>query len=363
MVFGINQSELSNNVPIRLAVLVLVAVVLFFSPDLRESHAVFTLNFTPDDGSYTSTGDDNNYSCWSVTGISNFNCDNQTYDTYWDGTQMRNADGGDALNGAHMDGTAMYQRQFSSGGKNYYQVIIGKAGDDFRLEYMIEASTSYQRYDGDWAGSASTGSDNSESNATYGMRNPYDANSALHGTGTGNPTRIIMRQILDDGLTYNEFLKDAFDKKPLMKQTIVDADISMEYTLDMRSKTYSDNTPITTAERINKTFLTTNNAANQGDFDSTGATMTPSSMTQGVDNLSAGAFTYTAGGSNGGADGTYTYYDEKGSQDFAGYQPSDKDYSVFCIDTQNVNWSGNGACVNASGSSGGRRGGGGWGGW
>ncbi len=361
MLFGFNYSVFCNKYPLRLAVLAFVALVLFFSPSLRDSQAAFDLNFDDTESGYTSTGDDNNYSC-NVDFRTNFNCDDQTYERFWNGSSMQNADGGDALTGAHLDGTGMFQRQFNTGGKSYYHVIIGNAGDEFRLEYMIEASTSYQRYDSDWAGSASTGSDNSEGNATYGMKNPYDANSALHGTGTGNPTRIIMRQVLDDGLTYNEFLKDQFDKKPLMTQTIVDADINMEYTLDLRSKTYSDNTPITQAERVNKTFLTTANAANQGDYDSTGAVLTPTNMVQGVDNMSAGAYTYVAGGSNGGADGTYTYYDESGAEDFSGYQPSDKDYSVFCIADQNVNWSGNGACVNGSGQSS-RRTGGGWGGW
>lgn len=137
----------------------------------------------------------------------------------------------------------------------------------------------------------------------------------------------------------------------------------MDYTLDMRNKTYSDPTPIDHANRINQTFLVGNTAANQGDYDSTGGVITPIFFREGSDDISAGAFTYSAGSSFGGSDGTYTYYQSDGTTvDPTGFQPAGLDYSVFCIPSQNVDWSGNGACANGDGSGGGS-GGGGWGGW
>ena len=219
--------------------------------------------------------------------------------------------------GSHDDGSSAYQRMFSYGGKNYYHVIIGDSTtDDFYLEYMIEASSSWGWYSGNGQASASAYTAGSisfcgTSTCEYNMVNPYDTNATDYqktGTGTGNPNRVVMRQILDDGETYNEFLKDQFDKKPLIVQTITNPNISMNYTLDMRNKTYSDSSPIDPANRINQTFLIGDTPANQGDYDSTGAVITPIFFREGNDDITAGAFTYSTGSSYGGSNGLYTYY-------------------------------------------------------
>lgn len=350
--------------------------LLLLSPTLRDSKAAFELNFNPNTTtghSYSSTGNDFNYSCNMSFGA-NFNCSTGGF-----GSDFQDF-------GSHDDGTSAYQRIFSYGGKNYYHVIIGDVGDSFRTEYMIEASSSWGQYWGGWGGgpaSASAytaGSLNGCSTNTceYNMINPYDANATDYqrtGTGTGNPNRVVMRQILDDGESYNEFLKGAsaggdssayFDKKPLIIQTITNPNISMNYTLDMRSKTYSDPTPIDASNRTNQTFLIGDTAANQGDYDSTGAVITPIFFREGNDDITAGAFTYSVGSSFGGSNGTYTYYEADGvTVNTTGFQPVGKAYVQFCIPGQNVDWSGNGACFNGTGGSGGWGGGGmgGWGGW
>ncbi|ALP53352.1 hypothetical protein Tel_09400 [Candidatus Tenderia electrophaga] len=338
-------------------VLALATSLLFLSPALRDTQAAFELNFDPttnNDHNYSSTGNDVNYSCGMSFG-SDFNCGGG-----WGG--------GTDENGAHLDGTAAYQRMFSYGGKNYYHVIIGDSTtDDFYLEYMIEANSGWAEYNNDFAASASTGNNSSTSNREFNMINPYDSDSSRTGTGTGNPNRVIIRQVADDGTTRNEFLKDQFDRKPLITQTMSDPNptegITQEYTLDMRGKTYADNTPITENERTNRTILIGDTAANQGDYDDTGAVITPTFFREGSDSISAGAYTYSTGSGYGGSNGTYTYYQKDGvTVNPGGFQPVNKDYSVFCIQGQNVDWSGNGACTNGDGGGGGR-GGGGWGGW
>ena len=360
--FGRKHSSLKTQ--IQLSLFALTAALLFFSPDLKNSQAAFTLNFIPDDGSYTSTGNDTNYSC-NMSYISDFNCDSR---------------GSFDESASHDDGTAAYQRVFTSGGKSYYHVIIGDyTQDTFYMEYMIEASGSWGQYDGrsDMLASASAypaGSISScgTSSCERNMNNPYDTNSTDYqktGTGTGNPNRVIMRMILDDGVTYSEFLKDQFDKKPLIHQSMTDntpsEGITIDYTLDMRNKTYSDNTPIDHSDRTNQTFLVGDTAANQGDYDSTGAVATPISFREGNDDITAGAFTYTTGSGFGGSNGTYIYYLADGvTVDNSGFDPTGRSYVNFCIESQNTDWSGNGACKNGSGSGSGRSGGwGGWGGW
>jgi len=359
----------------QLTILVVVGGVLFFSLGMHDSQAAFELNFDPDKTnghSYTSFGNCENYSI-NMSHFADSRCSNFT------------------LAGDHDDGTAAFQRVFTNGGKTYYHVIIGDylAGDTFLLEYYIEAvsGTTYRgsgpRNASAYTNTADMNCSNSTTDCLYNMANPYGADSGLGGTGTGNPTRVVMRQVLDDGITYSEFLKGAgdangdglyddssayFDKKPLISQKINEAGvISAEYSLDMRSKTYSDTTPVSETEKTNQTFILDGlNAANQGDYDSTGVTQTPTNMADSTGVVvDGGAYKYTDGTSFGGSYGDYTYYLSDGvTEKTLQTQPYDRDYSVFCIQEQNVNWSGNGACANGDASAGGGgRGGGGWGGW
>jgi hypothetical protein len=338
------------------------AALLFFSSGSHDSEAAFTLNFIPDESNYTNSNDNPNFSCNNVPGVADFNC----------GSGGR---GDFDLGGSHDDGTAMFQRVFTNGGKTYYNVVIGDyTQDSFYMEYIIEANAGWGTYDnrGDTPASASAYTAGSIGNCStttcaFGEISPYSPDTSHNGNGSGNPNRVIMRMVVNDGITHNEFLKDQFDKKPLITQNMLDPNptngISMEYSIDMRSKTYSDPTPIASADRINRTFLIGDTAANQGDYDSTGAVPTPISMIQTNDDITAGAYTYTTGSSFGGSDGTYTYYLADGvTVDPSGFQPTNVDYSVFCMTGQNVDWSGNGACTNGNGGGGGR-GGGGWGGW
>jgi len=345
---------------LEVSAMALAAVLLFFTPHLKDSQAAFELNFDPSTNtgvSYTSQFNNSNYSCGMSFG-SDFNCSSGMFG------------GSFQLSGSHDDGTSAYQRMFTYGGKTYYHVIIGNSTTDtFYMEYMIEASTSWATYNGfnGFAASASTGDNSSQSTRTFNMDNPYDPTSSKTGTGTGNPTRVVMRQVLNDGINYGEFLKDQFDKKPKITQVTNDTNpaegIFLEYTLDMRNKTYSDQTPITANDRNNRTILIGDIAGSQGDYDSTGVLPTPAEYIQGTDKISAGAYTYTAGTGYGGSNGTYTYYQlDAVTVNPSGFQPVNLDYSVFCMPSQNVDWSGKGACTNGSGSGGGW-GGGGWGGW
>ncbi|MBI3773258.1 MAG: hypothetical protein HY272_11235 [Gammaproteobacteria bacterium] len=69
-----------------------------------------------------------------------------------------------------------------------------------------------------------------------------------NGNGSGNPTRVIMRQV-DKSATgaYQEFLKDRIDHKPLIYQSVNDPveGYSAIFQVDMRNRTYSDTTALT----------------------------------------------------------------------------------------------------------------------
>ena len=309
---------------------------------IPDTRAQFTLNFTPDDGSYVNN--DAYVSC-NMSYIASANCSGWEFN----------------LNGSHDDGTAFYQRMLTdSQGDLYFQVIVGDYNvDNFVVEYFIQADGANDGnwFDGGWSGdiarSASTGD---PGDRLFNMTSPYDPDTSKTGSGSGNPTRVIMRQIMSDAEINSEFLKDQFDRKPLITQTINDGNVDVTTRFDMRGSTYNDLAPInSTTDFVNSTtLLGSDKFGQEGDNN-------VAQDAQIVD-LNAGGFTYTPGtGANdfGGSNGLYNYIDDGSGPDV---QPANKDYTSFCDSAQNVDWSGNGACINGDGSGSGGMGWGGWGG-
>ncbi len=350
---------------------IVAAVSLFISSGIPDTNAEFALNFKPltSGVTYQSWGDDDengHFSCNEMSFQSNRNCK-------YDETDY-----------AHDDNTPMYQRIFRSttpgatNGKYYWHVIIGDYYDQgnnptntqgFYLEYIIEASSG-NRFDDHigTAASASTTWVSGNTGENIGGLEVYDSgtNGTYTSSGYANPKRVIMRQIMEDGETRSTFLKDSFENKPFISQTVVDykvtdpsTNVDNEFTLDMRMIDYDtyDNTGVIMNNITN--LSGGNEAANQGDYDTTDATYTPHMFNQEDAVVTAGKFTWTTGSGNLGAKGTYTYYNEDDTVNASGFQPHDKNYSQFCDPSYNVNWSGRGACKNPNG------GGEGWGkfGW
>lgn len=357
------------------ALQVIAAVGLFLAPGAPDTQAAFELNFQPltSGASYQSFGDNDETAAFScnMSFQSDQNCRQDDQEI---GRENNWAD----------DSTPMYQRLFRStagdatNGKYYWHVIIGDYQNQannplnttgFYQEYIIEANSG-RRMDDSISTSLSASATWTSSNTAenIGGITVYDTgtNGGTTTSGQGNPTRVIMRQIVEDGETRSTFLKDEFDKKPLIVQTVVDykitdpdTNVDNKFTIDMRALTYdsADNTGIYVENITNLSGGA--EAANQGDYDTTDATYTPHFFNQEETTVSGGKFTWTAGSGQLGADGTYTYYSADGSLNPSGFQPTDRNYSGFCDPSQNVNWSGSGACKNPGG------GGDGWGrfGW
>ncbi|MFC1747445.1 hypothetical protein ACFL2V_01420 [Pseudomonadota bacterium] len=229
-----------------------------------------------------------------------------------------------------------------SNGKQYWHVVVIDPFNDFMQEVFIEtaAGVEYGTADGgytinkshpvvqpEWVtyydipGSASGGGLNDYNllgASQYEGGNQSRIFSANAGNGTGDPRKVIIRQVLDDGQIQMEFLKDKYDKKPKITQTLKNANIDMYFELDMRNLDYvSEQT--TAGTMINQISLT--GPGSPGDiasFDSTKAQALHKSR------VSAGKFIYvepdpfTSGltpenGHAAGSGGTYTY--EGGSYD------------------------------------------------
>lgn len=388
--------------PVKITQIIALGLCLFLLPAVPSSQAEFNLNFKPDEkinGGASTTGvsysnNDAYVSCY-ISYLTSANCGNQ-------------------ISGSHDDASGFYQRMFqdTTTSKWYYQVIIGDyyAGDNFALEYIIEASSSYgSAYSGSIYRTASAYNGTTAfntSNQLYNTVKPYDvtgSDSLKTGTGTGNPTKIIMNLFLKDADTEMAFLKDSFANKPLISQITKNGntdnggtygagftgnatDMVSTVILDARALDHNSMSTIPvvatdtiidfaaatgiTAGTVRHTNVTKKAGAgitNTVTLGGAGIFGTAGDYNYAADNQhsnpTAGRYTYTAGTEEGGSNGTYTYVDAANGDVF---NPAGINYADFCDPIQNPNWSGVGACKNKDGTGGGggnTRGAGHGGGW
>jgi len=97
-----------------------------------------------------------------------------------------------------------------------------------------------------------------------------------------------------------DFLKDKFDKKPRIMQTLVTNDMLGEFSVDMRGLTYADNS---TAAPIINTLTVTGQPTTFPALTSTWDMAVDAQQSA----TTAGMFTYTTGSSRGGSYGAYNY--------------------------------------------------------
>jgi len=284
------------------------------------------------------------------------------------GMSDQNCSGGFSfLNASHDDGTAFFQEELldSADGQRYFHVIVGDfAADEMALEYFIKANSGSNTWASGWSGSGNIGASHSLGQAGNGaaaVDKPYSADSTLTGTGSGNPESIIMRQLVTDSTDpafSMDFVKDRFLYKPKLIHTNGGAGGFIASTvIDMSNKLYSDITPIDESADFDNFMVLTDPLKNGTEGDYNVDTMGD------IREFRAGGYTYTPGTGTGGAGGTYSYIDPTEDANPA-YDPLNADWVSFCDISQNVDWSGNGACTNGDGTGGGwGGGGGGWGGW
>lgn len=318
-----------------------VTVILLCLP--LQTYAAFQLNFAPvqnpgssdfPQGGYLNTG--NPFDCPNVN---NPDCAN--------GEQMST------------DPSLFFYERVDG----YWHIIIGDPDQGFAQEMytpvaglFVSNSGGHEailfRFSGNLEQWSGNGWDPLEFNQkTYG---PEEV--SFSGNGTGNPTKVVIRQVLgegtlettgvadieqwncDSGGFCQEFLKAKEGFKPLISQTYSDADITTNFQLDMSDISYTDiltptpmiNTLVITAPGIpaHPSFV---NAPNPNSFD-----MNTDSQDSVV---SAGRYIYTVGSgwhNDGDGDmfyafgeGTYEYVD--GVSDFH----MDTDWSAFYDATQN----------------------------
>jgi len=146
-------------------------------------------------------------------------------------------------------------------GKLYYHIVMGDQADGFIQEVFIEARGADYGYNTLYSVPVMTASFGGESIAipssasggtdvdvvmfdnltnrpimdSNGHR-PLDAGS---GSGTGDPNRVIMRQLVSDGEIMMDFTKSKYDRKPKITQLLnVPGDITQIFEVDMSNLTY-----------------------------------------------------------------------------------------------------------------------------
>lgn len=193
-----------------------------------------------------------------------------------------------------------------SNGLEYYHMIIGDPADGFVQEVYIQRSASFGVFGTGWdvqggvggLSSASGGAPDDNDGESGNGTDPLDITALATGTGSGNPNRVIMRQIVNDGEMSMEFLKDKYDRKPVIAQSLDAPDITSSVVIDMRNSTYSDMN--TTGTMLNTMSLLGPDAPqDQANFD-----MANDAQNSFVD---AGRYTYTTGAGPGGSGGSYNY--------------------------------------------------------
>ena len=190
-------------------------------------------------------------------------------------------------------------------GASYKTYVVGDINSDFYQEVIIQKG--FGTFQGD-TGTASGG-------GGRGAANQIDPLSFAGGTyaqtgnASGNPTKAIIWQINKSQDMVLDFLKDKFDKKPRIIQSVVSTGgFSAEFSIDMRAIGYSDNT--TVAPVINTQSM---------DDPFGGATPMAWDMAQdaqaGHYGTDAGQYTWTPGSGRGSSEGTYTYVSGAGAYD------------------------------------------------
>jgi len=236
-----------------------------------------------------------------------------TIDCNRGGAESRCAFGGN--DNSYFDPTPFLQEVVMIDGVRYYHMLIGDPASDFAQETYIQASDCcYQRsgnYD-PFPKSASNG---------RGLAN---------GSGTGNPTRVVMSNMVRDAELTQLFLKDSLLFKPVITQSVVNAEVRMDFQVDMSALDYSTmDAPGVVSNRFE---LLVDNFEDKGDYDNAIIPAFFSDKSLVNQTVNGGQYIYTTGPDQGGSGGVYTYWDGGGYDEYLA------DHNLFRRDEQNVGY-------------------------
>ncbi len=174
----------------------------------------------------------------------------------------------------------------------YYHIIIGSEADGFIQETYIQAGYDPGIFPGGTSSAVGGAGDSSGGNG----RDPLGDDLTVTANALATPKRVLVRQIVSDGEIHMEYLKDRYDRKALITQSISTSKINTDFSIDMRNSSYDDANTVGAIDNI----LSLSGGV-QGAFD----------MASDVQDstVTGGRYTYTDGLNYGGSDGSYDYVD------------------------------------------------------
>lgn len=183
------------------------------------------------------------------------------------------------------DTSPFLQEVVEINGIRYFHSILGDPNSDFVQEVYINAS-----------------------GCCYQARSSFDPfpKSSSGTNGTGNPTRIVMRNMVKDTEMTQWFIKDTLQLKPLITQNVQNAEVSMNFSIDM---TGIDFGTIDTAGLLSNRLELLDGYRDTGDYDNAVIPAFFSDKSNVRQIVNAGRYTYTPGAGEGGSEGEYTYWD------------------------------------------------------
>ena len=233
--------------------------------------------------------------------------------------------------------TPFLQEIVRDGGTDYYHVILFDDTEDFALEYYMRTGGCCwwsgggmmggmggmmggggdAPYSSSFGNTTSFGSGSNGVDQTLNMWIPLAGpDDPYNGNGSGNPSRIYMRQINNDSQMDQEFLKTKEAMKPRIIQDINSGGTQLAFDLDMSNGGYGS---FTNPRSFVNTF-----SSNQPEVTAFNmATDAPQAE------ISAGRFSYSTGSGDGGSSGSFNYESNDG------FDPEAVDWLSFCDPSQN----------------------------
>lgn len=219
---------------------------------------------------------------------------------------------------------------------SYYHMVLGQPADGFAQDVYIQNSNSFGSFQGGPSSASLAG--------TLNYTDPLNVDPATaSGVASGNPKRVVMRQVMSGTDISSEFLKETANK-PKITQDVTSTDMVAHVVIDMTNSDYSTmDVPGTFTNTLDLTGPGV--PGNAGSFHN--ATDTQNAY------VTAGRYTYTPQtttrcqmeGSQrvcktsevrGGAGGGYAYYD--GSANYDGTANSTVKWADFWDPTAANPW-------------------------
>ena len=237
-----------------------------------------------------------------------------TIDCNRGGTELRCAFGGN--DNSYTDPTPFLQEVVMIDGIRYYHMIIGDPLSDFAQETYIQARDCCYQASGNYDPFP-----RSASNSRGGTAN---------GSGSGNPNRVVMSNMVRDAELTQLFLKDSLLFKPVITQSVANAEVRMDFQVDMSALDYDT---IDTPGIVSNQFrLLRDNFEDKGDYDNAIIPSFFSDKSLVNQTVNGGQYIYTTGPDQGGSGGVYTYWDGGGYDEYLA------DHNLFRRDEQNVGY-------------------------